>query len=82
MTEDPHERELTDLEKEIKELESADDTSEKPEESNKARLKETPSEADKSYEDKTKDEWTRNPRSKETRLTYEDTEIDILEEDL
>jgi len=82
MTEDPHERELDDLEKEIKELESADENSEKPEGVASTGPEETSKEADKTYEEKSKDEWKRNEKNKDTRLVYTDDEIDIQEEDL
>jgi len=81
MSEDPHERELTELEKQIAELESADETSKKPEEQNKAKLpEETSSEAD-TYESKSKDEWKHNDKKPESRLVYTEEEIEITEED-
>jgi len=83
MSEDPHERELTELEKQIAELEleSADETSKKPEDTNKAKLpEETSSEAD-TYEEKSKEEWKTNDRKPDTKLTYTEEEIEIVEED-
>lgn len=37
---------------------------------------------DDTYETKTKEEWTRNPRTTDNRLTYTENEIEVIEEDL
>lgn len=71
------------IDKVYKELESSNETSEKPQEVSTSTSKESPSEDDKkTYEEKTKEVWTKNPKTPETRLSYTDKEIEIIEEDL
>lgn len=81
MSEDPHERELDEIEAEIKELESADETRKKPEEPIKAEPEETSKEAG-TYEEKSKEEWKHNDKKPESRLSYNEEEIEVIEEDL
>ncbi len=85
MSEDPHERELDEIEKEIEELESADKQSDdtKPENGKQDdNLKVEEDTAGKTYEEKSKDTFERNPHTKETRLSIDIGEITIEEEDL
>ncbi len=81
MSEDPHERIIDELEKELEELKSADEISEKQNELPPVPEQSTPKEADK-YKDKNEDEWKRNDHSKDTRLVYTEEEIEVVEEDL
>jgi len=81
MSEDPHERELDELEKQIQELESADDISGTKVEPTDKSEKQT-KEAEKSYEEKTQEDWKRNDKQNDTRLQYQEDEIEIIEEDM
>ncbi len=59
MTEDPHEKELTELEKQIKELESSDDT--KPENGKKVENLKVEGEDDYMYVEETIEEKKEKP---------------------
>ncbi len=82
-SEDPHERELDDIERQIKELESTDKEVTSGLKSSEASLTKGKSDTvDNTYEEKSKDDWKRSEHKNEERLTYTEDEIDILEEDL
>jgi len=78
MSQDPHKRELDELEKEVERLQSSDEI-DKSSEGDKPKPESKTIEDDKTYEENTKEEWKRNDREKNTRLTYDDTEIEIEE---
>ncbi len=84
MSEDPHPEPLSELErieKEIKELESADDTSKRSDEDVPNASKDKTSEADETYEEKSKEEWKHNDKKTESRLILTEEEIEVKEED-